>query len=95
MAVKNHNTKKHLGEVGTGSNSGNSSPPATPSSKPTHSKSSLMETENSFSIPKPNTQKTHYKKLPTAPIPISYNPFAILNTHQSLHDPPRPFLKRS
>ncbi|CAN7039596.1 unnamed protein product, partial [Brassica oleracea var. botrytis] len=95
VAVKDHNTKKPLGEAESGSATVNFSSPRTPLSKDSQSIPLPMDTENSFSIPKSTTRKAHHKKPSQTSISSSPNPFAILNTPQSSPDPPRPSLKRS
>ncbi|XP_013654227.2 uncharacterized protein LOC106359004 [Brassica napus] len=62
VAVKDHNTKKPLGEAESGSATVNLSSPRTPFSKDSQSIPLPMDTENSFSIPKSTTQ-THIKEL--------------------------------
>ncbi|CAN6921904.1 unnamed protein product, partial [Brassica oleracea] len=95
VAVKDHNTKKPLGEAESGSATVNLSSPRTPFSKDSQSIPLPMDTENSFSIPKSTTRKPHHKKPSQTSISSSPNPFSILNTPQSSPDPPRPSLKRS
>lgn len=95
VAVKDHNTKKHLATVGSTAAIGSAPPIATHSSSSSQSKPQPLVTENLFSVPKTPTHKTHHKKLPLVPIPTTYNPFAILNSPHSPPDPPRPSLKRS
>ncbi|CAN6983612.1 unnamed protein product [Brassica oleracea var. botrytis] len=94
VAVKDHNTKKPLGEAESGSATVNLSSPRTPFSKDSQSIPLPMDTENSFSIPKSTTRKAHHKKPSQTSISSSPNPFAMLNTPQSSPDPPRPSLKR-